>query len=165
MRQGTTHIAQPSEPRFTLCGMDTRGKTTWLVGFHSVLRPSVRYCRRCLRSLQTVRPKDVAALSAQNERQQTGTTAPRVLNQKVDGRPPDAVYVGRPSRWGNPFKIGRDGDRDEVIRKYEAYLLGRPDLLAHLPDLRGKDLVCWCAPEACHADVLLRLANEGDGAP
>lgn len=75
--------------------------------------------------------------------------------------PEDAVYVGRPSEWGNLFKIGRDGTREEVIKAFEAYALERlkrkPDWLA---PLRGKDLVCWCAPKACHADVLLRLANE-----
>ena len=88
--------------------------------------------------------------------------------------PPDSVYVGRQvrdsrtgavrfreSRWFNPFKIGRDGSREEVIGKYRARLLRRPDLMAALPKLRGKDLVCWCAPDACHADVLLELANAG----
>jgi hypothetical protein len=73
--------------------------------------------------------------------------------------PENAVYVGRPSRLGNPFQVGRDGTRLEVIRKYEDRLMRRPDLLALLPDLRGKDLICWCAPKPCHADVLLRLAN------
>lgn len=87
---------------------------------------------------------------------------PRVLNRKVDRWPRGAVYVGRPSLWSNPFKIGPDGDRAEVIRKYEEYLRSRPDLMAQLPDLRGKDLVCWCAPEPCHADVLLMLTNENE---
>jgi len=87
---------------------------------------------------------------------------PRVLNQRIDGMPRNGVYVGRPSRWGSPFVIGRDGDRAEVIRKYEEYLRSRQDLMAQLQELRGKDLVCWCAPLPCHADVLLRLANEGD---
>lgn len=62
--------------------------------------------------------------------------------------------------WGNPFTIGRDGDRAEVIRKYEVWLLSQPDLVALARrDLRGKVLGCWCAPRACHGDVLLRVAN------
>jgi hypothetical protein len=72
------------------------------------------------------------------------------------------VYVGRGrgSRWGNPFKEGRDGTRQQVIAKYERWLRARPELMARLPELRGKVLGCWCAPKPCHADVLLRLANE-----
>lgn len=48
------------------------------------------------------------------------------------------VYIGRPFKWGNPFRLGRDGDRDTVIAKYREYLLSRPDLLAALPELKGK---------------------------
>jgi len=69
------------------------------------------------------------------------------------------VYIGRPSKWGNPFAIGRDGDRDEVIVKYEAWLLTQPQLLAALDELKGKTLGCWCAPQACHGDVLARYAD------
>ena len=69
------------------------------------------------------------------------------------------VYIGRPSKWGNPFVIGRDGSRDDVIASYEAWLLEQPELLAALPELAGKTLGCWCAPRACHGDVLARLAN------
>ena len=84
---------------------------------------------------------------------------PNVYNKRHT-YPADAVYVGRGSNWGNPFRVGRDGTRAEVIEAFEAYadaiLKKKPDWLEHL---RGKDLVCWCFPEACHADVLLRLAN------
>jgi hypothetical protein len=73
---------------------------------------------------------------------------------------PYDVYVGRPSKWGNPYRIGRDGDRDEVIAKYERWLLEQPDLLAALPGLTGRILGCWCAPRACHGDVLVRYANQ-----
>ena len=81
--------------------------------------------------------------------------------------PPGAVYVGRRmariglagSTWANPFKIGVDGARAEVIEKYRAWLFKQPELMAALPELRGKDLACWCAPEPCHGDVLLELAN------
>lgn len=75
-------------------------------------------------------------------------------------REPFDVYVGRPTRWGNPFELGRDGDRETVIKKYEAWLRGRSDLMRDLGELKGKVLACWCAPKPCHGDVLLRLANE-----
>jgi hypothetical protein len=56
--------------------------------------------------------------------------------------------------------IRRDGAREEVIETYERWLRdARPDLMAALHGLRGKDLVCWCAPKPCHGDMLLRLAN------
>lgn len=89
------------------------------------------------------------------------TLPPRVLSARVVGHglPPGAALVDRRTKWGNPFKIGRDGDRDEVVRRYRAWVVTRPDLMAALVELRGRDLVCWCAPEACHADVLLELAN------
>ncbi len=83
-------------------------------------------------------------------------TVQRVLNCRHEQ---GGVYVGRPSKWGNPFVIGRDGTRAEVIEKYRHWLLGQPSLLTALGELRGKDLACWCAPLACHADVLLELAN------
>jgi hypothetical protein len=73
------------------------------------------------------------------------------------------VYIGRPSKWGNPFVIGRDGTRDDVIARYEAWLLEQPELVDALPDLAGKTLGCWCAPRACHGDVLARLANARPG--
>ena len=73
-------------------------------------------------------------------------------------RAPHDVYIGRPSKWGNPFVIGRDGTRDDVIARYEAWLLEQPELIAALPELAGKTLGCWCAPKACHGDVLARLA-------
>lgn len=69
------------------------------------------------------------------------------------------VYIGRPSKWGNPFQIGRDGDRDGVIRKYAEWISTRPDLLKSLGELRGKRLGCYCAPQACHGDILAMLAN------
>jgi len=69
------------------------------------------------------------------------------------------VYIGRPSKWGNPFVIGPDGDRGEVIAKYRAYLLASPGLMAALPELRGKVLGCWCKPAACHGDVLAELVD------
>lgn len=74
---------------------------------------------------------------------------------------PGDVYVGRPTVFGNPFVIGPDGTRDEVIAKFRAYFEGNEELKARARrELRGKNLVCYCAPLACHADVLLQYANE-----
>lgn len=71
------------------------------------------------------------------------------------------VYIGRPSKWGNPFKIGRDGNRDEVIEKYRNYILSNESLIKDICELKGKTLGCWCHPKLCHGDVLSELANEG----
>lgn len=69
------------------------------------------------------------------------------------------VYIGRPSQWGNPFRIITHGTREQVVVKYRAWLMEQPDLLAKIPELRGKILGCWCAPWPCHGDVLAELAN------
>lgn len=70
------------------------------------------------------------------------------------------VRIDRRSQWGNPFEMPADGDRHTVIRNYEDhYLPHKPSLLAVVADLRGKILGCWCAPEPCHGDVLVRWAN------
>ncbi len=71
------------------------------------------------------------------------------------------VRIDRTSKWGNPYRIGPDGDRDEVCDKYEVYLLGRVDLLRALEELRGKRLGCWCKPLRCHGDILVRFLGEG----
>lgn len=79
----------------------------------------------------------------------------------------DAVYVGRASprrglaesAFGNPFKIGPDGTRAEVIEKYRSWLLGSQELLLRLPELRGRRLACWCKPLPCHGDVLAELVD------
>ncbi len=92
--------------------------------------------------------------------------------------PENAVYVGRPSKWGNPYIVGRnyaDGEHDEIpydnidaetaVHWYREAIGERyPWMKFTLEDikseLRGKDLVCWCAlDQPCHADVLLELAN------
>ena len=85
---------------------------------------------------------------------------PKVLNIYKDEVPDHAVYIGRPSKWGNPFVVGRDGDRDEVIGKYEAWLQTQPQLVGSIKtELRGRDLVCFCSPKSCHGDVILKIAN------
>ena len=72
------------------------------------------------------------------------------------------VYIGRPSKWGNPFVIGKDGSRTEVIEKYRNYILDNPDLLVALGELKGKILACWCPPQPCHGDVLIEFIESGE---
>lgn len=72
---------------------------------------------------------------------------------------PFDVYIGRPSKWGNPFTISRDGTREEVIEKYRDWLIEQDDLMEALPELKGKVLGCWCSPKSCHGDVLIELAE------
>ena len=78
----------------------------------------------------------------------------RVVHCKKE---PFDVYIGRPSKWGNPYQIGVHGTREEVIQKYREMILGNKKLLAALPELQGKVLGCWCSPLACHGDVLVEL--------
>jgi hypothetical protein len=70
------------------------------------------------------------------------------------------VYVGRPSKWGNPIPLLREEDRETVLEKYKQYLLNNDELLLSLHELKGKRLGCWCAPKKCHADVLAELAEK-----
>lgn len=87
-------------------------------------------------------------------------TTPRVLRRLVGQKSPaGAVYIGRTTKWGNPFVIGRHGDRAEVIAKYRAWVCEQPALMAALHELRGRDLLCHCAPFPCHGDVLMEMAN------
>jgi hypothetical protein len=83
----------------------------------------------------------------------------RVLNKHAAGKHGGAIYIGRGSKWANPFRIGFDGDRAAVIAKYADWLRDQHYLLRELDELRGRDLLCFCAPSACHGDLLLRLAN------
>lgn len=84
------------------------------------------------------------------------------------------VYIGRAhplfpagSPWGNPFKVGVDGSLPQVLERYRSWIREQPELMARLPELRGKRIACWCKtrkhPNApCHGDILALLA---DGAP
>ncbi len=88
-------------------------------------------------------------------------------------RPADYVYVGRPSKWGNPFTHQGDrrptlashfvATRAEAVARYEEWVRAQPHLMAALDELRGKVLGCWCAPLPCHADVLVKLLRETEG--
>jgi len=82
------------------------------------------------------------------------------------------VYIGRrmymggwrleASIWANPYSVAECGTHEDACRRYEEYIRGRPELLARLPELRGKRLGCWCKPHPCHGDVLVRLISEFD---
>jgi hypothetical protein len=89
---------------------------------------------------------------------------PQVLNYYKVNRPypPNVVYVGRPSEFGNPFPIVNGiVSRDMAIDSFEKWIATQPELIAKVKrELKGKDLVCFCAPKRCHADVLLKIANE-----
>ena len=80
---------------------------------------------------------------------------PKVLNKRFDDCT-GAVYCGRGSPYGNPFVIGMHGSRDQVCDLFEQKILPTLDVTA----LRGKDLVCYCAPLRCHCDSILEKANE-----
>jgi len=69
-------------------------------------------------------------------------------------------YIGRGSKWGNPFIIGHDGNREEVCEKYYDSLISSPHLLDALPELVGKTLGCYCAPKLCHGDMIIRVMKE-----
>ena len=97
------------------------------------------------------------------------TTVVNLKGHRDDPEYDDVVYVGRPMHRGgwhlagsplaNPFHPGRDGSREEVMAKYRVYIEARPDLLALIPELRGRRLGCWCVPEPCHAEILAELAD------
>ena len=83
----------------------------------------------------------------------------KVINIRYKKGAPDEVYIGRGSKWGNPFVIGRDGNREVVIEKYREYIMGT-ELPEQVNELSGKTLVCYCKPQSCHGDVLIELLRE-----
>lgn len=91
---------------------------------------------------------------------------PRVWNKYHKNAPPDAVYIGRGSPWGNPFSHMPNSKaksivatREEAIELFEE-ALSESDKARIRRELKGKHLLCYCAPLPCHGDVLLRIANE-----
>jgi hypothetical protein len=82
----------------------------------------------------------------------------RLSRQRGWRKPPGAVVVSRPSRWGNPFPIGPDRSAAEAVALYREWITPRVDEVR--VQLAGRDLCCWCPLDRpCHADVLLELAN------
>lgn len=71
------------------------------------------------------------------------------------------VYIGRPSKWANPYQVGRDGDHTTVLLKYKFFLLCNKQLIESAKkELKGKILGCHCYPYPCHGDILARLIDE-----
>lgn len=77
------------------------------------------------------------------------------------------VYIGREmpefpngSIWANPFKIGIDGTRDDVLQLYETHIRNDQYLMSRILELDGKVLGCWCYPKRCHGDVIISIINE-----
>ena len=105
----------------------------------------------------SVEPADAAPLVGSDRKEGLARVLP------LRNAPPDAIRIDRQTRWGNPFIIGRDGTREEVISKYRDHLWnGIRDgkiPLDELAALHGKDLACHCAPQPCHGDVLVRAAS------
>ena len=73
---------------------------------------------------------------------------------------PYDVYIGRGSKWGNPYEIGPDMAREEAIEMFEQYLDRKPGLLRQLAGIHGKVLGCHCAPKACHGDILIKRSGK-----
>lgn len=99
-------------------------------------------------------------------------TPVRIQRKRTKGwrMPENTIYVGRPTKWGNPFRIGSEAylgydvgikiiqTRAEAVQAFRLYA---PKILIEIQELQGKNLACWCPlDKACHADVLLELANQ-----
>ena len=80
-----------------------------------------------------------------------------ILNKKTDFIPEDSIYIGRGSKWGNPFRLFQDGSRTEVIIKYENWLKNQASLISCIDELKDKPLVCFCKPKSCHGDILIKV--------
>lgn len=87
----------------------------------------------------------------------------RIQRKRAKGwrMPENTVYVGRGSKWGNPFVVGEHGTAEECVKKFAMYIGWHNSRLGFdLKELRGKNLACWCKEgDPCHADVLLEIAN------
>lgn len=85
----------------------------------------------------------------------------RIQRKRTKGwkMPEGAMYVGRPSKWGNPY--GQGIPASEAVAMFRSLMESRPGwIFTARQELRGRDLACWCGPKcACHADVLLEIAN------
>lgn len=87
----------------------------------------------------------------------------RIWNQATEAKkiPKSAAYVGRPSTFGNPWDITKKMDRAACIKRYKEYIKVNTAIAKEAKrHLKGKDLVCWCQPEQCHAEILMQIANE-----
>ena len=92
------------------------------------------------------------ALEASIEKMKTKVV--NLKNERYD------IYIGRPSRWGNPYIMGKDGTREEVIEKYREWIVKQPYFYEELHTLKGKRLGCFCKPLPCHGEVLIELVEK-----
>ena len=90
------------------------------------------------------------------------TEVVNIRRKKGRKRPPCYVYCGRGSPFGNPYHIGVDGDRNQVIEKYKKYFYNRlknPDFKDKVLYLKDKTLGCYCHPLKCHCDIIKEYLN------
>lgn len=93
----------------------------------------------------------------------TKTTVVNYYHQPTQGD--EFVYIGRPSKWGNPFTFTPQpglkvlADRDRAVEAYREWIQTQSELMEALEELRGKTLVCFCKPKSCHGDVLVELVE------
>lgn len=73
---------------------------------------------------------------------------------------PYDIYIGRPSKWGNPFRLDDEDARGSTLESYRNWVTSQPHLMEALGELDGKVLGCWCAPRSCHGDVLAELVSQ-----
>lgn len=83
----------------------------------------------------------------------------RVINKRDNWSCRSFVWIDRQGPWGNPFRIGKDVERGDVLRDHEEWLRRQPELLIELWRLQNKALGCWCEPLPCHGWLLAFLAN------
>ncbi len=84
--------------------------------------------------------------------------ATRIVHCK---KAPYDIYIGRGTPFGNKYKIGPDGSRKDVIKKFKQDLLNKPKLIERMrKELKDKTLGCWCKPDDCHGDVIIELIDE-----
>jgi len=91
----------------------------------------------------------------------TGSYIMNKQTRVVHFRNPFDVYIGRPGPWGNPFIIGKHGDRTEVIERYKAWFAAQPQAWKRklLVELKGERLGCYCAPLPCHGDIIANYCD------
>lgn len=93
----------------------------------------------------------------------TASLPMRIQRKRSKGwkMPENTIYVGRGSKWGNPYKVDYHGTREEVIAKFEQMIYANESLQIEIKnELKGKNLACWCKEgEGCHGDILLAWAN------
>lgn len=115
-------------------------------------------CHTHLRIYNTLQKDTVGTMLRSNLKQ---TLKRVVLTSVVNIQQDDYdIFIGRGGQWGNPFIMGVDGTREEVIEKYRQWIMTQPQLLTQLPTLKGKRLGCYCKPLACHGDILCELVEE-----